>query len=399
MNKKEKLLLVSGVYGRNLPEIEKRVKKIISQLFMDSHNFIRGGVNVKTLSPFILNDLRNYKVKNLFSVNAAIPHNWKKLALNYEEADMATGDYLMGLIEKFKVTKDRKVLQEARKVFNSILFLCQNSFKKNLYGKGWLPKPYGGIIKVKNVFECSVDQYTKIALALDKYRMEIATEKERKKTGDILVSFANWWIDHNYTAIYFGSECQWLEGNFPHATSFFLYILALAQNITARKKYEEEFCKIMKFKKALFNIKEIGANSANLTIESLERLCDLKPQFRKLWISSMKTSWDFSQKKTSQVGYCLQELWDGKKKIIVNFNTGTRVACSGASVARLLPQENIIKWCENLLLKCNKKEMFYHIYPIKKRIPKIYEIEKYLFSGHFFTAWFHAHWKLKRINL
>jgi hypothetical protein len=324
-----------------------------------------------------------------------MPTRWKKLVMNYEEADMATGDYLMALVHKSAVTRDQQARDKARQTFRAIRLLCANAFAKNPYGRGWLPKPYGGIADVGEVFECSVDQYNKIALALDFYGRELAGPKEKQEAEDILVAFADWWVDRGYTANYFGNCCWWWKTEYPHAVSFFLYILALAQHITGRRKYGREFRAMLKFRQGLCNVERTEANAANLTIEALARLYVLKPGHRKLFLRAMKKCWSYSRKAVAGEGFVTGENLRDAHGRPVRINTGPRVACSGVTVAAFLPRqrEAILGFTRALLMKYNRKEMFHHLHPSSGRLPRSFAFEHDVLSGHHYTAWLHAYWK------
>jgi hypothetical protein len=396
--RQERLRLASGCYGHDLPAIEVRIQRIVQAIFLDRHGFVRGGVHARTLAPYTPRDMRHIRPEEMFCANAGMPRKWKPLVMNYEEADMATGDYLLGLVHKCKVTADPAVRRQARAAFEGIRRLCHNAFTKNPYGRGWLPKPYGGIIDVGEVFECSVDQYAKISLGLDAYSRELADSRERAAAEDILVAFADWWIEHGYTSNYFGNCCWWWRAKLPHACGLFLYLLALAQRLTGRRKYLREFYRIMQHKDALLNLPRVEVNAANLTIECLERLMALKPGHRRTWLASMRACWEFTRARTQPEGYTLLDLWGSKTfKRVIRVNTGGRAACSGATVAEFLAgRARIRRWTRDRLMRCNHMDMFYHLHPTSQRMPRAYAFEHDDFSGHHFTAWLHAYWKLRR---
>lgn len=390
----QKQTLLAGSFGSTLPAIEARAQRILRALFLDRHGFVRGGINANTLAPYTLQDMADYEVRELFTVNAGCPYDAKKLIMNYEEADMATGDYLMSLVHKSAVTGDEKVREQARKAFGAILLLCHNSFTKNPYGRGWLPKPYLGIMEVGEIFECSVDQYTKIALGLDWYARELATPEERAQAEDTLTAFAEWWVEHAYTANYFGNCCWWWRTNMPHPEAWFLYILATAEHLTGDRRYAREFRRLLQFRKALFNVGRVETNACNLTVECLERLMILKPGYRPLWREAMRACWEYSREHTAAEGYCPQRL--GKGQVLVN--NGGRVACTAATASQFLPDGAALRdWARAVLGKYDRREMFMHLHPDSRGLPRAFEFELLALSGHHFTSWLHAYWKLERL--
>jgi len=390
-----KSALVEGSYGSTLPEIEARAQRIARAVFLDANGFVRGAVHRRTLAPYTPEDVADYEVREIFSVNAAVPYAYKKLLMNYEEADMATGDYLLSLIHKFQVTGDPAVREAARRVFEAILLLCHNAATRNPYGRGWLPKPYLGIVRVEEVFECSVDQYTKIALALDWYAREIAGAAERARAEENLVAFADWWIDHAYTANYFGNCCWWWCSNMPHPEAWFLYILALAEHLTGERRYAREFGKMLQYHEALFNVQRVETNACNLTAECLERLLALKPGRRLLWLAALRACWEYSREHTTPEGYCPQRLGQGTAIV----NNGGRVACTAATASRFLPEgPALFAWGREVLAKYTNKNMFLHLHPRTRGLPRAFALERDALSGHHFTSWLHAYWKSERLS-
>ena len=392
----QKQALLDGCLGTTLEGLEARAQRIVRAMFLDRQGFVRGGINRETLAPYTLEDMAEYDVQEMFNVNAGCPWEAKKLVMNYEEADMAMGDWLLSLVHKWAVTGDEQVREQARKAYASIMLLVDNAATKNPYGRGWLPKPYLGIVDVGEIFECSVDQYTKIALGLDWYARELATPEERARAEAALVSFADWWADHWYTANYFGNCCWWWKTNMPHPEAWFLYILALAEELTGEKRYAREFNKLMQFQAALLNVQRVETNACNLTAECLERLMTLKPGRRKLWREALTACWEFSREHTTPAGNCPQRL--GKSgRILVN--NGGRVACTAATASQFLPGgEELRAWGRKVLGKCDHREMFYHLHPDSDPLPRSFEFERLDLSGHHFTSWLHGYWKLRRLQ-
>jgi hypothetical protein len=391
----QKQALLAGDFG-SLPEIETRASRVVKAIFLDRHHFVRGGVYLPTLSPYTLRDMAAYDVRELFTVNAACPHRAKLLVMNYEEADMATGDYLLSLVHKYAVTGRAQVHEEARRVFGAIMRLCHNAFTQNPYGRGWLPKPYLGIEKVGEIFECSVDQYTKIALALDWYARELASPADRAQAEDTLVAFAEWWAGHWYTANYFGNCCWWWKTNMPHPEAWFLYILALVERLTGDRLYAREFRKLLQFQDALFNVQRVETNACNLTAECLERLVELKPGYRRLWLRALQGCWEFSRDHTTGEGYCPQRLGESGRILV---NNGGRVAGTAAVASQFLREgKRLREWGRQVLSRYNHREMFHHLHPDSDHLPKAFAFEADTLSGHHFTSWLHAYWKLERLS-
>jgi len=208
--------LVAGVYGRNPHQIEPRVQAIVDGVFLDRDGLVIGAVKGSTLRPYTPADMRRVPLEQTLGANAAIPHQYKLLIMNYEETGMAHGDYLMAMLEKYKATGDGSAKQRARRAFAAARRLADAVAQTNPYGRGWWPKPYGGMKDLNEMFETSIDQTVKIVLALTQYERELATAAERRWCRMQVRAMADWWIKHHFTTGYFGNCCWWYLH--PHAT-------------------------------------------------------------------------------------------------------------------------------------------------------------------------------------
>ncbi len=385
--------LVGGSYGDTLAAMADHIDAIVREIFVDSNGFVRGAVNVKTLKPFTLKDVARYPLDEMYTRDANIPWRYKKLIMNYEEADMASGDYLLALVHEFAVTGDAQVRKHAREVFEAICLLCDNAFATNVLGPGWLPKPYAGIGDVAEMGETSADQYTKITLALDIYAREVATKREQARARRIIVAFADWWIEHWYTTSYFGRCLWWWRHDSPHATGWLLYILALAEDLTGETIYAREFHLLWAFRDGLLNVSGPSPNSMNLGIETAARLCDLKPDRSEFWQQALAVNWEASRELAAPEGHVVQ----GAPERPVFMNTGPRLACSAAA---MLPwadaPDELAGWARDYMSRQNRVEMFVVRRSDTPNVRPGFWFHKNALSGHYHTAWLHAYWKLAR---
>lgn len=382
-------------YGKTLAEIEPTIHRVIQRIFVDEDHFLRSFVNGRTMRPYRLADLPGHDFgRGTFTENSSMPRKLKPLWLNYEDADMATGDYLCALLEKYRVTGDRRVRAEARRTCQAIRRLCRNAFTANAsphYRRGWLPKPYGGIRRVAECFECSVDQYMKITGALEQYRNELADVRERGEIKAIVLAFADWWIDHDYTSNYFGNCCWWLKAGHAHSTAFFLYLTAWAARLSGRTKYAKAFAHCWKFRRPLLHHRGDHANSCNLVIECAARLCALQPRGTSFWRECVP----------QQVGFSLAALQaDGSvclAALKTRFQSGPRVAASFAAAHRLMPSRGFGARVYPLLLKCNRREHFYHVSRGQRWVHPVLRRPEYLqsFSAQEHAAWLRAYWMMQ----
>lgn len=382
-------------YGDSLAEIEATIHRVIQRIFVDEDHFLRSFVNGRTMKPYRLADLPGHDFgRGAFTENSSMPRKLKPLWLNYEDADMATGDYLCALLEKHRVTGDRRVRAEARRTYRAIRLLCRNAFTTNAsphYRRGWLPKPYGGIRHVAECFECSVDQYMKITCALEKYRDELANARERREIKEIILAFADWWIDHDFTTNYFGNCCWWLKAGHAHSTAYFLYLTTLAMAFVRRAKYAKAFDRCWKYRDALIDGKGDQANSCNQAVECAARLCELKPHWTPFWRRAIRR----------QIEYSLAAVRaDGSIEIPglrTRFREGPCVAASLAAAHRLIPEGGFGAHVFPLLRKYNRRAHFYHVARGQRWVHPLLRRPEYLqsFSAQDHAAWLKAYWMMR----
>lgn len=381
------------IYGATLKEIEDTIGRVIRRVFVDADGFLRSFVNGRTMTPYRLADLPGHNFgRGTFMERSSMPPELKPVFMNYEDSEMATGDYLCALIEKRRATGDRRTLAEAGRTYRAIRRLCWNSFAANRsahYRRGWLPKPYAGIRKVAEIFECSVDQYMMVTYALEKYRNEMADRIERREIEDIIRAFADWWIDHDFTSNYGGNCCWWLKSNQAHSTAYFLYLTALARTFSRKDKYQEAFKHCLKFRQAMIHGKGDYAHSCSMAIESAARLCELEPGGRYFWRRAM----------LRQIGYSLEALnEDGSlNNPYARVQEGVRVASALAAVHRMFPERSFGKQVFPLLRKYDRRERFYHvsrgpnhIYPALRKPNCING-----FSAQCHATWLRAYWMMQ----
>ncbi len=273
-------------YGNSLEEVERTIQEVIEKLFRDPSGLMRSGVNGKTMKPYTPEDVtdRQFGVGSSWE-NASIPREYKNIANNFENCHETNGRYLCGLVDKYKVTGDAAVLELARRTVDAERRLWEEAGKVHRYGLGWMPKPYAGMEKLAAMDECSVDQYSDLTAGLEKYYHELATEEEREVLREMFLSFADWWIDHNYTTSYFGRTVWW-DRVHDLAQSYFLYLFTLAYHLSPKKKYRDAFHYIFGKAEPVLNLRpkqeaimhfpQLGG----LTISSLARMTALDPSLQ-----------------------------------------------------------------------------------------------------------------------
>ncbi|RBP41330.1 prolyl oligopeptidase family protein [Roseimicrobium gellanilyticum] len=276
-------------YGKNFEEVEATVQEVIERVFRDEDGILRSGVNGRTMKPLTNTEvLDRPKGKGGYPEHSAMPDALKAVWLNYENAGEASGAYLMALCLKYEATHDPKVRELARRTLDAIVTLWRNaapSAGNGGGGRGWFPKPYAGIHKLAGIEECSADQYAGITLGLHAYHRTLADAAEKKQIEEVIVSFSDWWHDHDHSGVYFGKPIWWkrLEWH-PMAAAYFLYLHALAESWRPSAKSRQSFETWLALKATLLRPdKATGITMHGLPVLCLEQLHLLRPDLDAVW--------------------------------------------------------------------------------------------------------------------
>ena len=274
-------------YGKSLSQVEKTIQQIMETIFRDESGLLISGVNAVTMKPLRTGEVtdRNFGIGGWWE-NSCIPKEYKNVAMNFENCHQCSGKYLDGLIDKYIVTKDPEVLGYARKIVDTTRQLWETAAKDHRYGKGWLPKPYAGMNEISEMSETSVDQYSDITFGLEKYYNELATSEERAVLAEMFLSFADWWIDHNYTTSFMGTTVWW-DRVHTLAQSYFLYLFELAYSLAPREKYRQAFDYIFSqtenalvTKEGAYHGENFNPNTSGIVIEAMSRISHINPSLK-----------------------------------------------------------------------------------------------------------------------
>ena len=131
--------------------------------------------------------------------------------------------------------------------------------------------------------ETSCDQYSDITFGLQKYYNELATHEEKQILAEMFLSFADWWIDHNYTTSFMGATVWW-DRIHTLAQAYFLYLFQLAYSLAPRKKYLDAFDYIFSLaedalvrKEGPYDGENFNPNASGIVIEAMSRIAHINP--------------------------------------------------------------------------------------------------------------------------
>lgn len=375
------------VYGQTLKETEATIQDVVERVFRDSEGMLRSSVNGATMKLLLVEDVKDRPLgMGTFAENSSIPREIKPLWTNYENAGQASGTYLEALCAKAQLTGDANVRELAQKTFRAIVTLWENgaATKHPLGGggKGWFPKPYDGIRKVSQMHECSVDQYCDVTLGLQSYHHALADDAEKHKIEEIILSFADWWYEHDYAGVYFGQAIWWKRlTSHSVAASYFLYLNALAQSWKPSKNYEQGFKTWWGLKDALQPPgKASWVCMHGITLNCLERLRALRPDLATEWQSA-----------AAYQAVLLVASVEGESNPRSIYNARGYGADYFSAAHRLLPTGGYDKLSRLCLEASMTRECFYHV----QRGRRLADIDKRLVGDDYrnmFMCEDHTHW-------
>jgi hypothetical protein len=386
---------VRGVYGADPHASEPRIQRIVDRFFLDEDGLVIGAIKGSSLRRYTRADMRGVPLEKTIGADLGAPHKYKLLVMNYEETGMAHGDYLMAMLEKYKATGDRAVRARARGAFRAIRQLADTVARTNPYGRGWWPKPYGGMRDLNEMFETSIDQVSKIVLGLAQYEREMATERERQWIRMQVRAMADWWIRHHFTTRYFGNCCWWDLHEMCHSASGLLYLVRQAMAWTPGRppRHVAEAWQHLLGNRQRVLTNTRTHNVHNLTMECVRRLCDLDPAHRRLWRRSAMAMVERTIRDTDPVAGTNAMLPYGI------YNTGPRAACTAATAYAWTGKRQYADFAWRLLGIYNREAKFYHHDPSHRPPRSIVSWWLDALSGHHYTAWLLAYWRLRNAGL
>ncbi|MCE9589596.1 MAG: hypothetical protein K8S99_03635 [Planctomycetes bacterium] len=281
-------------YGKTLAQAEATAQQVVERIFRDEDDILRSGVYGKTMKPLRLEDVPCGHAGLMTLVRAkAIPPQFQPVWLNYENTMQASGKYLIALCEKYKATNSPQTRDLARRLVAAVAKLWKNAAAQHPYGRGWMPKPYGGIRDVSEMYETSADQYADLTFGLHQYWRDLADEEERNLIQEMILSFAAWWYDHDYSGGYLGRGIWWKRLPYPHPTGYFLFLNALAYSWDPCRKYQDGFETWLEKRDALIpKVEHNGSSGCGIALDAIDRLLELRPMERHYWMKAARAAAD-----------------------------------------------------------------------------------------------------------
>ena len=153
MNKKEtfwRRTAVSLAALRRLARPEAAIRDLIETRMLDGHGLMYSFMNAKTLRPWTDEELKAHNLMPVCHANVNSPAEYYA----YENSLMGTGEYASSQVARYLATGAPGALAAAGCQVHAIM---QVFYQGELFEKGFLPKPFGGVRRCAYSHELSHD--------------------------------------------------------------------------------------------------------------------------------------------------------------------------------------------------------------------------------------------------
>lgn len=235
-----------------LAPVEKVMHEFVTRRMMDGDGLCRSFLCAATLAPWTNEELAKLDQRRITDMFQNSPD--KAGCLTYENSLMATGEFALSQIVRYRVTRDPAARDLAHRAVRGILAVADEG---RHYMPGWLPKPLGGLSHARDSHEMSVDQYTKALIALDAWR-PLASAAEQAAIDRFFIDIADFFIARKWRHAYRHRTIV-TANTHHHALGLYVMVVHLAARASGDRRYLAE---LKNFDEAL------NAALANADLES-----------------------------------------------------------------------------------------------------------------------------------
>ncbi len=402
---------------------EEKIYSLIASKMMDKDGLVYSMILEDGLKPIRDKDIPDRVCFNSVDVPRRL---WKAGFFGYEDSLMATAEFLLANVYKYRVTGDKRAKQLAKKLFNALKSAALAGSKYSGWVVkpmlGFLPKPYGGIKNAHLSGEVSVDQYQRVMYALEVYREILASTAERKWIDKFLLACADCWDVNNYTFNYMLGICRW-GCCAPHSVAFGLYCSAVGMSLSDKRQHKGWFDIFMSRVDPLEKLPSysLSDNVACLVGFASRSLCKTVPQERARWRSSAERvvksalggmdedgyGWLFTFLSGQKKGEQIKPHWDKAPARYWNFlrwrgnirRPLSQLAGALVDVFELTGNKKYLKLAGQVLSKHGQSGYMKWLEPLSsKDMPKGYEILGKFVCGLNTSVWLRAYWQMQAVG-
>jgi hypothetical protein len=338
---------------------------------MDADGLCRSSLCSATLAPWTNAGLARTDQRLITDMFQNSPD--KAGCMSYENALMATGEFAVSQIVRFRVTKDAAARELAHRAVRAILAVIAEG---RYYMPGWLPKPFGGLRNARNSHEMSTDQYTKAIVALHAWR-PLASKHEQTVIDRFFVDAADFFVARKFRHAYRHRTIVTADTH-HHALGLFVPLVVLAAKTSGDASYRKHLASFSAAMDA--SLQDEGLANFNMTSLMVEGyhvamqagLDDPRlPQ-------TIKALWRCGAKRVDANG----DAYEGSKPPQKD-SQGTRLAAIATIVEALNPATRATELAPKILARQTDPQKMTHT-----RLPEsIAEVA--------ITSWLVAYWRLR----
>jgi hypothetical protein len=363
---------------------EERLRAFVEEHMMDECGLITSHMNARTLKPWTAEELRDLDTQPIYNKERGDPVG----QLGYEDTLMATGEYALSQVLRFKVTGDALALAAAAHPIYAILRVL---YEGDYYERGFLPKPHGGMRKAAYSHEISPDQYIKCYVALRAYQ-PCAPPSLKKTIDTYLVAIADYFLNRNFMHPYRERTIVSPQSR-PHCISIYVPSLVVASNITGDKKYLEA---LVRFGQVLDDLQtgetQVNFNICSLYVEGFHLALQEGAQDPRLR-EAIRKQWEMNVKLVAADGFGCESAGRPPKTSRV-----MRVASTAPIVDRYFPELHAHKTGVFILQKItDPKAMTYFTEFDPKHMPPGHSYLAESICETSVTSWLLAYWRFKEM--
>ncbi len=267
--------------------------RFVADVAMDQNGVVRGLVHAREPRPLRADDLPS----DAWSARNIPPADY----LPYEDAGMATGEFLAAQSYRCLATGSREARELADRAFAGICWIYDLGRAR---AEGFFPKPYGGRISD----QISRDQYLYTMHGLAAYHA-IADVGGRARIASMMGAMGRYWMSIDYRTSYFGLPAASHLDDFMG--SLYLGILALARDFSGDARLAREYLRLRddlrlgeRMGETLRGLFRAGRtydggsvfrqheNPVMMKTLAIDILWEADPEWRACWRTALRRFWD-----------------------------------------------------------------------------------------------------------
>ncbi|MHB9071676.1 MAG: hypothetical protein ACYC54_15055 [Sedimentisphaerales bacterium] len=282
-----------GTTTQHLLKKSAEFASVVTDIAMDEDYIVRCEIQADEMRPFTTKDIPS----DAFGYRGASHAGF----YSYEDAGIATGEFLASQAIRYKVTHDTAAYENAQRAFAGIRFIY-NLGKK--HKEGFFPKPYDKKISQ----QISRDQYLFVMTGMKEY-YDIADSQTRSEIERMMGTMGNYWINIDYRHTYLSLPASSQLTDFMG--SLFLGIIRIAYEFSNDPVLLREYYRLLTEERLGSRMSEtlrglflsgktydggtyFRSNEHSITMKTIatDSLWEYDPEHINIWQEALQKFWD-----------------------------------------------------------------------------------------------------------